>query len=183
MLVLVKSVHRVMLANTVKVKKPMGLLPLTQRNVLVVLLVGLPNQAVQNVNRVKLVRSVQLWVKFVNHAMRANTVNEWKTMVKPLQTQPFASVAPRVGRPKQAVQDVSRVKRVLLVLMWVKIVKIVVLVNFVPVKMMMALSPTPPNVFFVQLGTIPIRGVQNVNSAVPEHTTTSSVERNVKRVH
>ena len=135
MLVLVKSVHRVMLANTVKVKKPMGSLPLTQRNVLVVLLVGLPNQAVQNVNRVKLVRSVQLWVKFVNHAMRANTVNEWKTMVKPLQTQPFASVAPRVGRPKQAVRNVNPVKRGPLVRLWVKYVHRVMLVNTAQVKM------------------------------------------------
>jgi hypothetical protein len=47
----------------------------------------------------------------------------------------------------------------------------------------MALLPTPRNVSFVQLGTIPIRGVQNVNSAVPEHTATLWVGRNAKVAH
>jgi hypothetical protein len=175
-------VNCVLKVNTVQVEMKM-VLKRMQQLVSVVQQDIHPMKAVQNVNHVKQVLLVvMLLVKFVKIVVLVNSVQAKKTMVLLPPTQLNALVAPRVGRPKQAAQNVNRVKRVLLVLMWVKNVIIVVLANTVQAKKPMAPLPTPRNVLFVQLGTILIRGVQNVNSAVQEHTVTS-LEKNAKIVH
>jgi hypothetical protein len=169
-----------MLANTAQVKMLMVILRI-RLSVLVVLRVGRPKKGVRNANRVKRVLLVLLWVKSAIIVVRVNTVPV-KMMMAPLSIQLNALVAPRVGLPKKGVRNVNRVKRELLVLLWVKSVRLVVKVNFVQAEKPMAPLPTPRNVLFVQLGTILIRGVRNVNSAVQEHTVTS-LEKNAKIVH
>ena len=53
----------------------------------------------------------------VNFVQKASTVKNLKTMVRLLQTPPFALVAPRVGHPTKVVRNVNRAKLVLLVLL------------------------------------------------------------------
>jgi len=141
-----------------------------------VVLVKKRRPAVRNVLNAMPVKQEQVQVVNVNFVQKVNTALD---QIPPRR----AKIVLWVGRPRKEVRNVNHAKRVLLVRLWVKYVRLVEKVNFVPAKKPMAPLPTPPNVFFVQLGTIPIRGVQNVNSAVPEHTTTSSVERNAKLVH
>jgi len=172
----VKYVHRVMLVNTAQVKMLKVILRI-RLYVLIAPRVGRPKQAAPSVNRVKRGQLVRLWVKSVAIVVRVSTVPVKMTMA-PLPTQLNALVAPRVGRPKQAAPNANRVKRGQLVRLWVKSVRFAARVNFVQAKKPMAPLPTPRNVLCVQLGTILIRGAQNVNSAVPEHTATLWVGRN-----
>jgi hypothetical protein len=114
--------------------------------------------------------------------MLVNTAQE-KMMKVILRIRLCVLIAPRVGRPKQAAPNANRVKQGQLVLLWVKSVRFAARVNFAQAKKPMAPLPTPRNVLCVQLGTILIRGAQNVNSAVPEHTAELWVGRNAKVAH
>jgi len=80
-----------------------------------------------------------------------------------------ASIVPRVGLPKTAVQNVSRVVQEHLVLLLVKIVKIARRVNIVPVHIKMVLVRIQLCASVVQLVLQPLSwAVLNVKRAVRE---------------
>jgi hypothetical protein len=121
-------------------------------------------------------------VNVVKIAVLDNTVKKWKMVVLLRQTQPFALIAPRVGRPNQRVPNVNHAKPVTLVLLLVKIVPRVVLANTDQVKMFMVILRIRLFVLVAPWDGHPKQAAQNANHATVVHLMTSVV-KSVKNAH